>query len=645
MRLLNTVTCDIVEYISDDGVPKYAILSHTWGDHEISLIEWQNRHSLPIGSESTQGAAKVSACCQLAAASGLEWVWIDTCCIDKSSSAELSEAINSMFRWYKNAAVCYAYLSDVESASQQSEEARKGISKSRWFTRGWTLQELLAPKEVIFYSKDWQPLGTKADFAHMISSITRIGRKFLDGESLELASIAQKMSWAADRQTTRSEDRAYCLLGIFDINMPLLYGERYRAFQRLQEVLLTTYPEDHSLYAWGRIVNGFPDIPPDIMFGTNPIPWSPPEPENSLYGMLASSPADFIESYNIVACRTAAQDFYHRASYDAELPRLARRGAIRLQLPMDEPTHMIHHFTDMPIAQIRKVFTLLLLCQYDDPTKHIGRFFVRVTLADASKYSRVGPLVYVSDTGKPYLDYFEQFQNNALRPRTTLAPEPRFSFQPGDIVFRRTVCSPESDTRPAWIRYPPPFEFSFKEGHGVLRPEFASDKERDEFYFMQCFNADAAGSQDIPVLSVSLTREKHPATGELCVKFEVFVPKAGSAAGTGSKSDHEVVAWVSRNRVVYYSFSPLCDSAGVMRPEGYSWVVDERPRPRIFIQVERFEISTGATRGFIDAVDIVVGPRGIGDIVGRKGVNRLGRTTRGLLGVGHFVRRVGAALR
>lgn len=169
-----------------------------------------------------------------------------SCCIDKSSSAELSEAINSMFRWYRDAEVCYAYLCDVPNAPPSSGEAWDHIKKSKWFTRGWTLQELVAPKDLRFYSEDWHHLGTKAQFADMISKMTKIGTRFLFGDNLDLASIAQKMSWAAHRHTTRLEDQAYSLLGIFDINIPLLYGEGSQAFQRLQHTLLTTYPEDQA---------------------------------------------------------------------------------------------------------------------------------------------------------------------------------------------------------------------------------------------------------------------------------------------------------------------------------------------------------------------------------------------------------------
>lgn len=160
-----------------------------------------------------------------------------------------------MFRWYKNAHVCYVLLSDV-SATPDQAVLEERMSKSRWFARGWTLQELLAPapEKLIFYSKEWIPLGSKVRFADMVSSITGIGKTYLHGQDLRHASVAQKMSWAALRQTSRLEDVAYCLLGLFDINMPMIYGEGNRAFIRLQEAIMMSTPDDHSLFAWGQIL-------------------------------------------------------------------------------------------------------------------------------------------------------------------------------------------------------------------------------------------------------------------------------------------------------------------------------------------------------------------------------------------------------
>jgi hypothetical protein len=172
-----------------------------------------------------------------------------SCCIRKTSSAELSEAINSMYRWYKNSEICYAYLADVPDDDNVHEEDSE-FSKSRWYTRGWTLQELLAPIQVDFYSAGWQYLGTKDQMASTISRIAGISVTALtNADMIFTYSVAQRMSWASQRETTRLEDTAYCLMGLFDVNMPLLYGEGEKAFNRLQEEIMKI-SSDHSLFAW-----------------------------------------------------------------------------------------------------------------------------------------------------------------------------------------------------------------------------------------------------------------------------------------------------------------------------------------------------------------------------------------------------------
>jgi hypothetical protein len=157
-----------------------------------------------------------------------------------------------MFRWYQRAAVCYAYLFDVLNSST-AEQAKLDFYNSRWFTRGWTLQELLAPLRVTFFTRDWGYLGTKIDMTAVLADITGISELALSNSNMDGFSIAQRMSWASKRVTTRSEDIAYCLMGIFDVNMPLLYGEGgEKAFLRLQEELLRS-SDDQSLFVWGNV--------------------------------------------------------------------------------------------------------------------------------------------------------------------------------------------------------------------------------------------------------------------------------------------------------------------------------------------------------------------------------------------------------
>nr|VWO99468.1 Zn(2)-C6 fungal-type domain-containing protein [Ganoderma boninense] len=195
---------------------------------------------------------KIRNACRVARTNGYRYIWIDSCCIDKSSSSELSEAINSMYKWYGLAKVCYAYLADVPPGKDHHATG-SAFCESRWFHRGWTLQELIAPLEVEFLSNDWAPIGSKHTLVNSIESLTKIDYKaLLHVEPLDKFSVAQRLSWAAERETTRVEDAAYALLGIFDINMPTLYGEGGRAFRRLQEQIIQRIP-DQSLFAWRDI--------------------------------------------------------------------------------------------------------------------------------------------------------------------------------------------------------------------------------------------------------------------------------------------------------------------------------------------------------------------------------------------------------
>jgi len=245
MRLINSTTLKLHEIV-DNQTPPYAILSHTWGEEEVSFQDLQA--NVP-GVTENKGFEKIRQCCRIAAGDGFEYTWIDTCCIDKTSSAELSEAINSMFRWYQRAEVCYAFLADVTSDEDPQMEG-SAFRRSRWFTRGWTLQELIAPAQVIFLGSDWEEIGTKLSLMILVSGITGIGLEALDGNlGLNCWSAAQKMSWASYRITTREEDTAYCLMGIFNINMPMLYGEGGRAFMRLQEEIIRS-SQDESIFAW-----------------------------------------------------------------------------------------------------------------------------------------------------------------------------------------------------------------------------------------------------------------------------------------------------------------------------------------------------------------------------------------------------------
>jgi hypothetical protein len=296
MRLINCSSLQLEEFFGR-YIPDYVILSHTWEKEEISFADFTRDQA---AAKTKLGFRKIDLTCHQALKDGWQYAWVDTCCIDKSSSAELSEAIKSMFSWYEFSKICYVYLSDVRQAEGTTE-----FSSSRWFKRGWTLQELLAPERVEFFDQDWEKLGTKKEHAKLISEIAGIDESILarskrmspystGGYDVDIGSfcVAKRMSWASRRETTRVEDTAYALLGIFNINMPLLYGEGKRAFIRLQEEVMRKHG-DNSILAWGlntdtrHPAGSIPDAVTDRS-------WVPVE------NFLASSPRDFRHCRNLV---------------------------------------------------------------------------------------------------------------------------------------------------------------------------------------------------------------------------------------------------------------------------------------------------------------------------------------------------------
>lgn len=262
MRLLHAKTKQIIDF-SGKTTPPYVILSHTWGEEEVTFQDMRNDKA-----RSKQGFAKIARCCDEAIKDGIEYAWIDTCCIDKSSSTELSEAINSMFSWYRDAAVCFVFVVDLPP----DKPTENGLDGCYYFTRGWTLQELLAPANVKFYDQTWGFRGSKIDFATAISKYTGVPSDVLGMQrSLFAYSVAARMSWAANRTTTRIEDTAYCLLGIFDVNMPLIYGEGLKAFHRLQEEIVK-HSNDLTIFAWD-VLNCF-EQPYVNLFASTPSVFS-----------------------------------------------------------------------------------------------------------------------------------------------------------------------------------------------------------------------------------------------------------------------------------------------------------------------------------------------------------------------------------
>jgi hypothetical protein len=335
MRLLHTGKYSLVQFQESD-VPLYAILSHRWGSNEIALQDVDRIHNC-VGD----GYDKIRGACATAKAHGFDYIWIDTCCIDKTSSAELSEAINSMYRWYQLSAICYAYLSDVSADS--SDQQIKHFKESEWFMRGWTLQELVAPTVLIFLDREYQEIGTKSSLGSEITEITGIPIHILRGGDIHSASIAQRMSWASKRKTTRTEDLAYCLMGIFDINMPMLYGEGEKAFARLQEEIIKT-SDDHTIFAWKER-------------GYSKEPFVPE-------GQLAPSPAAFAESSNIIPIvssdRSGGAITISNKGIELKLRITSRHASLRVALlpcgVEGEPTKLVAIYLS-PISETNECLT------------------------------------------------------------------------------------------------------------------------------------------------------------------------------------------------------------------------------------------------------------------------------------------------
>lgn len=279
MKLLNCTTLRIEEFFGP-SVPPYAILSHRWEAGEVTYQEVMNLQGL----DQKAGWVKVREACRVARSKGYDYAWVDTCCINKQDLTELTEAINSMFQWYAKAGVCFAYLSDVPPG-------QSSIESSLWFTRGFTLQELIAPNEVEFLDSEWHPIGTRATRCNEIHLRTRIDKEVLlrgatSGRTVERIlddiPLARRMSWASGRTTTREEDVAYSLLGVFGINMPLLYGEGKNAFMRLQTEIMKE-KNDMTLFAWVS------------------SPAKPDQQGTPRYrGILATSPREFEHASDLV---------------------------------------------------------------------------------------------------------------------------------------------------------------------------------------------------------------------------------------------------------------------------------------------------------------------------------------------------------
>ncbi|OGM40902.1 hypothetical protein ABOM_010003 [Aspergillus bombycis] len=364
------------------------------------------------------GYDKITNCCKLASNVRLQHVWVDTCCINKSNPGELSEALNSMFHWYRNAQVCYAYLADVDRDDDPFKDGSQ-FRKSVWFQRGWTLQELLAPLSVVFFNKHWEEIGTKASLHLVITQITGIPAEVLLMNRAGEVSVAERMSWAANRTTARVEDEAYCLMGLFGVSMPMLYGEGERAFERLQREILKV-SDDQSIFAWTR------DDP------------------HSRSGLLARSPHDFRRSKGIQRLRDS-------------LPySMTNKGLhITLRLLLDDSSRS--GMAALSCGRDTKPFVIRL----EKPRGAGDDTFVRTNLhetyEDQDTSSFRDKTIYITESNPSRFDITEWMR-----------PESRYTF----VIHRPPPESLSSSSHPqvSWTAHEKTLELtSWRSGHaGVL---------------------------------------------------------------------------------------------------------------------------------------------------------------------------------
>jgi hypothetical protein len=398
-----------------------------------------------------------------------------------------------MYRWYSKAKICYAFLADVCWTSDAAEiEAR--LKSSRWFTRGWTLQELIAPRTVVFFSTDWRSLGTKSQLTSVLSLITGIDPDYLDDKDIRLASISKRMSWASSRKTTRTEDIAYCLLGIFDIHMPLLYGEGKRAFRRLQEEILKVQPFEHTLFAWGEVIqpSDIPNIP--TFFGEKEFNehgqslWRNSDAEAPFLGLLAESPADFKDAGCFVPS-DVAHLLYSSPHNSLAIP-ISMNNGLSIELPTY--SRLISHYgcvhwKNPRLIQLWARDTLALLCHLENSFQTASYVLIPIWIgnkvASRSRYlvHERSPVIHVLYDMLP------------TREKWFIGPQPRMELElrAGDTVFLR----PPVSTRAArastkWIRlesWSRNIERANKLGLFRLRTDL---RGRRHLIFQWCFQQD-----------------------------------------------------------------------------------------------------------------------------------------------------------
>jgi hypothetical protein len=497
-----------------------------------------------------------------------------------------------MFLWYQNATVCYVYLVDVLS-SVNSSEIKDSIARSRWFTRGWTLQELLAPAEIIFYSRDWKSLGTKSELVDVLSSITGIEEDFLQGKELEYASISKRMSWAAKRKTSRVEDIAYCLFGIFAVNMPLIYGEGKKSFQRLQHELIKTYPYDHTLYAWGVVV----DKPSLLLTSIGELPsWNQSEARRRLLGALAISPRDFEFSGSFLPSPFAKDFYYDSITRSARLPIPLGLG-VQFELPVSRH-QSAYHCSQVKTTQHRDSCIAILFCK---PEKNSGlNVGIPLQFYGLSTCGRTPEIILQRFTYNPssIVSRIEMFHVEAEQPML---------LENGDIVLRHIQYF-------AGLKEPRPIVDKF------ARFVVGANVIRETTYGQFCciyFPVEETSDNQLKGLGIIFGRL--PDKVRLAGKLSVGVaPTRDNAAKDDMSVDHNGAMMVTEDFLLGYWPEMELDAGAsgskyyhIMEPSADSCILDVEPLPKISIKVERLSLDLGRDEGVVDVVDLIITKRDI----------------------------------
>lgn len=479
-----------------------------------------------------------------------------------------------MFGWYRNAAVCYIYLSDVMWSADDAILDQQ-LRTSRWFTRGWTLQELIAPRNAEFYSADWRKIATKDQICTLLSSITGVDEKILKGAPLSDVSIARRMSWASHRKTTRIEDTAYCLFGIFDINLPLIYGEGHKAFRRLQEAIMTT-THDQSLFAWGRFVDhpsGLIDRELDL--GFRPISWKPPEQRGLLLGLFATSPGDFRDSSEI---SPVDHGFAHELNRGR--PPALVNGGVLIKLVIDEECLSTLYWDRPAIALPIKAEIAVLLCRVGNTGSSLIGFLLHLWGDD-----------YCSRTDQIFrIDAFVSYCRFKRLTRTRhVIPYRQFQLRNGDIVIRwwkllmrlDGVERPTTHSGPAWRQ---------KWGIRVLRLEEDAngDEEITHFFERQKGEGLAITLRRVPTLT--------ELTGNLLVGASPYV-----AVSTVNDGGMELPNWAPTHGTSFHN--PAFHH--VMKVPSDTWELEVEELPPVHVQVDRMLLDEGSSA--IDVLDLFIG--------------------------------------